>query len=114
MNLGTQFGLSLYDEGNTMDVVKGTLCPPDGFVAPQHATPVVTDTPESDAVYGLDSAEDANWLHAVASATDELSLKELWDSAAENGVINVQTSAGVPLREVIGRRVLEMREANGS
>lgn len=114
MNLGTQFGLSLYDEGNRDDVVGRTLCPPDGFVAPQKPTQVVTDTEESQDAYALDGAEDANWLHAVASATDELSLKELWDSATESGVINVQTSAGVPLREVIGRRVLEMREANGS
>lgn len=32
MNLGTQFGLSLYDNGRTTDVVKGTLVKPDGVV----------------------------------------------------------------------------------
>jgi len=30
INLGTQFGLSLYDDGNTKDVVRGTLVEPDG------------------------------------------------------------------------------------
>ena len=28
MNLGTQFGLSLYDKGSTKDVIKTTLRPP--------------------------------------------------------------------------------------
>ena len=30
INLGTQFGLSLYDDGRTTDVVKGTLVMPEG------------------------------------------------------------------------------------
>lgn len=30
INLGTQFGLSLYDEGRTTDVVRGTLVQPEG------------------------------------------------------------------------------------
>jgi recombination DNA repair RAD52 pathway protein len=30
INLGTQFGLSLYDDGATRDVVRGTLVEPDG------------------------------------------------------------------------------------
>jgi recombination DNA repair RAD52 pathway protein len=32
INLGTQFGLSLYDNGSTRDVVKKTLAPPVGYV----------------------------------------------------------------------------------
>jgi recombination DNA repair RAD52 pathway protein len=31
INLGTQFGLSLYDQGSTRDVVRGTLVKPDGY-----------------------------------------------------------------------------------
>lgn len=34
INLGTQFGLSLYDQGSTRDVVKGTLVTPEGWVEP--------------------------------------------------------------------------------
>lgn len=32
INLGTQFGLSLYDNGSTRDVIKGTLVEPEGSV----------------------------------------------------------------------------------
>jgi recombination DNA repair RAD52 pathway protein len=34
INLGTQFGLSLYDNGSTRDVVRGTLVEPDGYEKP--------------------------------------------------------------------------------
>lgn len=34
INLGTQFGLSLYDSGSTREVVKGTLVQPGGEVEP--------------------------------------------------------------------------------
>ena len=39
INLGTQFGLSLYDDGNTNDVVKGTLVKPEGWVEPAPVSP---------------------------------------------------------------------------
>lgn len=35
INLGTQFGLSLYDDGSTRDVVKGTLVKPEGWEEPK-------------------------------------------------------------------------------
>jgi hypothetical protein len=34
INLGTQFGLSLYDDGSTRDVVKNTLVKPVGYEEP--------------------------------------------------------------------------------
>jgi recombination DNA repair RAD52 pathway protein len=34
INLGTQFGLSLYDDGSTRDVVRGTLVKPEGYEEP--------------------------------------------------------------------------------
>jgi len=34
INLGTQFGLSLYDNGSTRDVVKGTIVTPEGYEPP--------------------------------------------------------------------------------
>jgi len=34
INLGTQFGLSLYNDGSRNDVVKGTLVVPEGYVKP--------------------------------------------------------------------------------
>lgn len=34
VNLGTQFGLSLYQDGSTRDVVKGTLVKPEGWEPP--------------------------------------------------------------------------------
>jgi recombination DNA repair RAD52 pathway protein len=35
INLGTQFGLSLYDNGNTNDVVRQTLVQPEGYEPPK-------------------------------------------------------------------------------
>jgi len=35
INLGNQFGLSLYDSGSTRDVIKGTLVKPDGMPEPE-------------------------------------------------------------------------------
>lgn len=37
INLGTQFGLSLYDDGSTRDVVRGTLVKPEGYAEPEPA-----------------------------------------------------------------------------
>lgn len=37
INLGTQFGLSLYDNGRTTDVVRRTLAVPEGYVKPAPA-----------------------------------------------------------------------------
>jgi recombination DNA repair RAD52 pathway protein len=34
INLGTQFGLSLYQDGSTRDVVKGTIVVPEGYEPP--------------------------------------------------------------------------------
>jgi len=35
INLGTQFGLSLYDDGSTRDVVRGTIVKPVGYEEPE-------------------------------------------------------------------------------
>jgi recombination DNA repair RAD52 pathway protein len=43
MNLGTQFGLSLYDNGTTNDVVKRTLVVPEGVEQAAPATPKQVD-----------------------------------------------------------------------
>lgn len=40
INLGTQFGLSLYDDGSHRDVVKGTLVGPEGFDEKEDITPL--------------------------------------------------------------------------
>lgn len=39
INLGTQFGLSLYDDGSTRDVVKNTIAPPPGYEEPKPEEP---------------------------------------------------------------------------
>jgi recombination DNA repair RAD52 pathway protein len=44
INLGTQFGLSLYDNGNTGDVIRQTLVKPAGV---EDAKPEVTETQEA-------------------------------------------------------------------
>jgi hypothetical protein len=37
INLGSQFGLSLYDNGTLREVIRGTLVKPDGWVEPEKA-----------------------------------------------------------------------------
>lgn len=38
INLGNQFGLSLYDDGTTADVIKGTVVTPEGWEPPKPVT----------------------------------------------------------------------------
>jgi recombination DNA repair RAD52 pathway protein len=35
INMGSQFGLSLYDQGSTREVIKGTLVTPEGYEKPE-------------------------------------------------------------------------------
>lgn len=38
INLGSQFGLSLYDNGSTREVIRGTIIKPEGVQAPDQST----------------------------------------------------------------------------
>lgn len=95
INLGTQFGLSLYDNGSRADVVKHTLRAPEGAKGPE---PVVA--PE-----GI--------VSQVMAASDIDDLRVLWESASAGGWLDAPVIVGgseTVLRGIIADRVAEMQE----
>ena len=107
INLGTQFGLSLYDDGNRNDVVKGTLVPPSDFTetTPAKATDVTEIVPEPDADGAIALAVEAE----VSGSRDE--LKEIWDLAVEANWLDTpipSAGAASTLRQVIIDRLAEI------
>lgn len=87
INLGTQFGLSLYDNGRRTDVVGHTL-----------AGPVVDPKAPVD-VSGL--------VVLIADATDEDKLRAVWDSALD--VLDEVTATGDTVRSLIVDRLAVLR-----
>jgi hypothetical protein len=99
INLGTQFGLSLYDGGNRNDVVGHTLAPPDGYQVAE-----VKFVSPPDAVYGL--------VNDARAATTEEALKVIWDRIAEMNELDsllVEGDDATP-RSIIFDLLVEMRE----
>lgn len=88
INLGTQFGLSLYDNGSTKDVVGRTLDKSDTVSHNGEPEPAVTDT--SDGIPDSDGAKE--WIDAMKEAIDQkdvpglLNMKKAMtaDGVAEN------------------------------
>jgi hypothetical protein len=92
INLGTQFGLSLYDDGSRKDVVGATLNVPEGVEA---AEPVVVPDMTST-------------VADILAATDEMALKAIWDALEAVDHLGVVVE-GHKLSALIGARVAEMR-----
>lgn len=104
INLGTQFGLSLYDNGNRNDVVRGTLIPPVDYAGqPSEAEPAA----QPDAAEARTEVL-ASWIAEAEVAEDKQTLKEVWDSAVEYGVLDdpiVYQGSAATLRSVIVDRI---------
>lgn len=93
INLGTQFGLSLYDGGNRNDVIGHTLVMPDGFTVS-----VETVAAPPDAVYGL--------VNDARAATTEAQLKTIWDQLVEWDALDSPLMEGeeaTPRTEILAR-----------
>jgi hypothetical protein len=75
INLGTQFGLSLYDGGNRNDVVGHTLNPPEGY-----AVEVEEFTPPPAEVFAL--------LGDAVAVDNESDLKAIYDRLNEMGELD--------------------------
>lgn len=102
INLGTQFGLSLYDNGNRNDVVKKTLVPPLGNAAMDEPAPK-----EALAETLL------TWAAEAEVSEDRESLKEIWDNAVEQDVIDapiLHVGVGTTIRQVILDRLAFLDE----
>jgi len=99
INLGTQFGLSLYDNGSRNDVVKHTLRPPAGY----------EDVPSVE-------VEAPGGVVAKVQAAKEIDdLRSLWESASAGGWLDAHVvidGSETILRGVIADRVAEIQEAS--
>jgi len=98
INLGTQFGLSLYDNGSRQDVVKHTLCPPEGH---DGSEPAPVSAP-------------SDIVGRVLQTNDIDDLRVLWESASAGGWLDAPVmldGAETALRGVIADRVAEIQEA---
>lgn len=100
INLGNQFGLSLYDGGNTNDVVGHTLVPPDGYTGPEADKFVAPP----DAVYGL--------VNDARAATDEEQLKQIWNRLVGLDALDalLAEDSDVTPRSEVTKRLMELRE----
>lgn len=93
INLGTQFGLSLYDSGNLKDVVGRTLVGSEGIV-----TPEITPPPP-----GL--------VAEISEAADEKTLKAIWDTCAANDWLDqIPEGSDLTMKQHVNARLTEMRE----
>lgn len=101
INLGTQFGLSLYDNGNRNDVVIKTLAEPEGYEKQPEPATVAPEPP------------DEATIAAVLCATSESELRPLWDAAVEAGTLDLPIDGldVVTLRNLITNRLGEIRES---
>lgn len=99
INLGNQFGLSLYDGGNCNDVIGHTLVPPDGYTVeePKFVAP-------PDAVYGL--------VNDARAATDEEQLKQIWNRLVGLGALDalLAEDSDITPRSEVTDRLMELRE----
>ena len=104
INLGTQFGLSLYDNGNRNDVVKKTLVPPLGHAAIDE--PKATEPDVRSEVL-------LTWAAEAEVSEDRDELKEIWRNAVEQEVLDapiLHAGAGTTIRQVILDRLAVLDE----
>ena len=102
INLGTQFGLSLYDNGNKKDVVGYTMIAPDGYSADDVVVEVVVTKPMP-----------PNLVDGALAAQDRESLKAIWDLCVADGWLDVPIDgAEVTMRNVIVDRLAEIDAAS--
>ena len=99
INLGTQFGLSLYDAGNQSDVVGNTLVPPTDLSEDEEEEESVPP----DEVYAL--------VTDARASTTEDELKVIWDRLVELKALDALLSDdGTTPRTEVVERLMEIRE----
>lgn len=95
INLGTQFGLSLYNNGDTNDVVKHSL------VSPIGNSSSTSDEITTEVIDG--------YVQDIANAADEQALKEIYDACVESEVIELISSDGETVRAHVMSRLHDLR-----
>ena len=105
INLGTQFGLSLYNRGNRRDIIHHTLVAPAGVV--QETTVVADPIPQEVPPEMLAVASDL--LLEIQSATTDQELRAIWDDLVAKPEVDVEVE-GRHLSDWVGVRVADLRE----
>lgn len=101
INLGTQFGLSLYDNGNKRDVVGYTMVEPDDYEKP--TTTNVEPEPQPTTPVPIDL------VAKVAEVTDKEALKAIWDLCVANGWLDQSLDGTeITMRNAIIDRLAEI------
>lgn len=98
INLGTQFGLSLYNDGSRKDVVGHTLVMPSGYTPTPVSEPVVITV---DFIIPI--------VDDIRDAMNQESLKEIWDMCDEAHALDARTPEGETLRNLIVARLNEIK-----
>lgn len=108
INLGTQFGLSLYDNGSRKDVVGLTLVPPAGYTKP--ATTTVEVDPEPSVEPRLDPEKAMDTIAKINECTDEEALKAIYDLAVADGWVKLPwDDGGDTIHDFVVARLQELR-----
>lgn len=109
INLGTQFGLSLYDNGSLVDVVVRTLRPPEGWTAPETTQGATQsdETPTPAAQPAPDSPGAQAWAEKIAGCADIPEVLRLRASIVKAKALN-DTYRGVTLGKHLDAVVASM------
>ena len=113
INLGTQFGLSLYDNGNRQDVIGHTLKPP--YVGMSDVLAPITDTllpvpTLDDPVQTVDRGDLDPLLEEIKAASTEDALKGVWDHLVMLDALDFHLGAGETPRTLLVDKLGEIRQ----
>lgn len=106
INLGTQFGLSLYDNGNLKDVIHMTLDRPQGDARP------ISEEPEAEPAV-VDNPDAGIWIESMKAAIGEkdvATLLELQKAMREENVTD-WTFQGVTLAKWLDKAIAQVGKA---
>lgn len=106
INLGTQFGLSLYDNGNLKDVIHMTLDRPQGDARP------ISEEPEVEPAV-VDNPDAGIWIESMKAAIgdkDVAVLLELQKAMREENVMD-WTFQGVTLAKWLDKAIAQVGKA---
>ena len=107
INLGTQFGLSLYDNGNLKDVIHMTLDRPQGDARP------ISEEPEAEPAV-VDNPDAGIWIESMKAAIGEkdvATLLELQKAMREENVTD-WTFQGVTLAKWLDKAIAQVGKAD--
>jgi hypothetical protein len=97
INLGSQFGLSLYDDGSLREVIKGTIVVPEGYEKPQPSAEQAAALARSVGAGG-DSSPVPDPEAADHAAAQEAAAEGLGATPVDEGAYPQQADEGAPVQ----------------